>query len=89
MNAFKSLLIGTVVAVAATASMAAPGGKFAKADVNKDQALSKTEACAGKTPRICKNFEALDANHDGQVTRAEMRAYQNAKRAAKGLPPKP
>lgn len=68
---------------------AAGNGKIAAADSNKDRALSKVEACAGKTPRICKNFEAIDANKDGQVTRAELRAYRDMRRAARGLPAKP
>lgn len=82
----KAMTLATAVALAATVAHA---GKFANADVNKDKALSKTEACAGKTPRICKNFEAIDGNRDGVVTRAEIRAFKNAKRAAKGLPVKP
>ena len=89
MNVLKSLLLATAVAVAATVAAAAPNGKFANADVNKDKALTRAEACAGKTPRICKNFEAIDGNRDGAVTRAEIRAFKNAKRAAKGLPVKP
>lgn len=92
MNPFKSLLIASLVALAvtaATAATAAPRGNFANADVNKDRALSKAEACAGKTRHVCKNFEAMDVNRDGAVTRGEIRAYKNAKRAAKGLPVKP
>ena len=89
MNVLKSLLLASAVALAATVVSAAPNGKFANADVNKDKALTQAEACAGKTPRICKNFAAMDANKDGAVTRGEIRAYKNAKRAAKGLPVKP
>ena len=89
MNVLKSLLLATSVALVATVASAVPSGKFANADVNKDKALTQTEACAGKTPRICKNFTAIDANKDGAVTRSEIRAYKNAKRAAKGLPVKP
>ncbi len=89
MNVLKSLLVAGAVVLMATAASAAPNGKFASADVNKDKALTQAEACAGKTPRICKNFAAIDANKDGAVTRSEIRAYKNAKRAAKGLPVKP
>jgi len=89
MRVLKSILIMLSVALAATAVSAAPGGKFAAADSNKDRALTKAEACAGKTPRICKNFEAIDANKDGSVTRAEIRAFRHGKRLTKGAPPKP
>ena len=75
--------------LAAGVATAAPGGKFGAADGNKDGALTKGEACAGKTRHICKNFEAIDANKDGAVTRAEVKAFRNAKRAARGLPAKP
>jgi EF hand len=84
MNIFKSLLLASAVAVVATAATAAPGGKFARADVNKDKVLTRAEACAGKTRQICKNFDAMDANRDGAVTRAEIRAFKNARRVAKG-----
>jgi hypothetical protein len=89
MNVLKSLLLAGAVALAATVATAAPGGKFAAADVNHDKALTKAEACAGKTRHLCKNFEAIDANRDGAVTRAEIRAHKDAKRAAKGSPVKP
>ena len=92
MNGLKLLLLAGAVTLAATSALiasAAPHGKFANADVNKDNALTQTEACSGKTRRICKNFAAMDANKDGAVTRSEVRAYKKAKRAAKGLPVKP
>lgn len=89
MNAFKAVSVAATVALAATVASAAPGGKFGAADANKDGALSKAEACAGKTPHVCKNFESIDANKDGAVTRAEIKAFRNAKRAAKGIAPKP
>lgn len=88
MNAFKTIAIAAVVALAAGVASAAPGGKFGSADSNKDGALSRAEACAGKTRHICKHFEVMDANKDGVVTRAEVKGFRNAKRATKGLPPK-
>lgn len=89
MNVLKSLWLAAAVALMATVATAAPSGKFTSADVNRDKALSQSEACAGKTPRICKNFAAMDVNKDGVVTRAEIRAHKNAKRAARGLPTRP
>ena len=88
MNACKAFTLAAVLTLAAGVATAAPGGKFGAADGNKDGALSKAEACAGKTRHICKNFAMMDANKDGVVTRAEVKAFRNAKRAAKGLPPK-
>ncbi len=88
MNALKALSIAVVVALAASVASAAPGGKFGAADSNKDGALTKAEACAGKMRHVCKHFEAMDANKDGAVTRSEIKAFRNAKRVAKGLPPK-
>lgn len=82
--------IAFVVSVPLSSSaVGAPGtpgvGKrtFAQADSDRDGALTKAEACAGKTPRICKRFHLMDRNHDGVVTRAEIRAYQQAKRVAR------
>jgi hypothetical protein len=86
MNVLKSFLLATTVALVATVAAAAPNGKFAHADVNKDKALTQAEACAGKTPRLCKRFVTIDANRDGVITRAEVRAHKNAKRAARGQP---
>ena len=89
MNAFKAISVAATVALAANVASAAPGGKFGAADGNKDGALSKAEACAGKTRHVCKNFEAIDANKDAAVTRAEIKAFRNARRAPKRMPPKP
>ena len=88
MQTLKSLALTAIVTLAAGIATAAPGGKFGAADSNKDGALTKAEACAGKTRHVCKHFEAMDVNKDGAVTRAEIRAFRNGKRAAKGLPPK-
>lgn len=85
---FAAALIAGVALVGAVGAVTG-SGKVAAADVNKDRALSKSEACAGKTPRICRNFVAIDANKDGVVTRAEVRAFRDAKRVAKGRQPAP
>ena len=89
MNVFKAIVVPAIAMLAAGVATAAPGGKFGAADGNKDGALTRAEACAGKSRHICKNFEAIDLNKDGAVTRAEVKAFRNAKRAAKGLPAKP
>ncbi|MDB5807833.1 MAG: EF-hand protein [Betaproteobacteria bacterium] len=56
--------------------------RFTKADANGDGKLSKTEAQA--MPRVAKNFDSIDADHDGFVTKAEIGQAMMAQRAAKG-----
>ena len=41
--------------------------KLKAADKNGDGALTKDEVQAGM-PRLAKNFDQIDANHDGKVT---------------------
>ena len=45
-------------------------------DVNNDQMISRDEA-KGR-PRLAKNFDAIDTNKDGQLSRAELKAYRQA-----------
>jgi Ca2+-binding EF-hand superfamily protein len=47
--------------------------RFKEADKNGDGMLSREEAQA--MPRIGKDFDAMDANKDGQVTRDEIKAH--------------
>ncbi|MES2024566.1 MAG: EF-hand domain-containing protein [Pseudomonadota bacterium] len=39
------------------------------------QRITKSEAKAAKMALIVENFEKIDANNDGVVTRSELRAY--------------
>ena len=94
MNALKSLSVLAAVALmaVATTASAAPNrgaGSFGGADANKDRALSKAESCIGKTTAVCKRFECMDVHRDGVVTRAEIKAFRNAKRVARGMPARP
>ena len=50
------------------------------ADTNGDGQISKAEAAA--LPMIAKHFDEIDANHDGQVTSDELRAFHEKRRAA-------
>ncbi len=43
------------------------------ADANQDGFIDKAEADA-KLPRVAKNFDKLDANHDGRLSTEEFRA---------------
>lgn len=49
---------------------------FKSMDLNHDKMLSRDEV-KGR-PMLEKNFDAIDTNKDGQITRAEMKAYREA-----------
>lgn len=55
---------------------------FKRADTDGDGALSRAEAERGM-PRIARKFDAIDVNRDGKVTQDEMRAWFQARRAAR------
>lgn len=92
----KSILALTALALASASSLvlADAGGnpgaphrgafmeRLKAADTNGDGMLSQQEAAA--LPRIAANFAAIDANHDGQVTFDELRAYMKAQRGQHG-----
>jgi len=48
-------------------------------DTNKDQALDRAEI-GNRMPRLLEHFDQIDANHDGRITRDEMRAARAAMR---------
>lgn len=50
---------------------------FKGLDANQDGKISKEEAEL-KAPAMARNFGAIDANHDGGLTIAEMKAYSAA-----------
>lgn len=54
-------------------------GRLKQADTNGDGMFSRAEAAA--LPRIAKHFDAIDANHDNQITADEMRAFHEKQRA--------
>jgi hypothetical protein len=47
--------------------------RFKAADQNGDGALSRKEA-QGNMPMVARNFDEIDSNHDGLVTRSEIEA---------------
>ena len=51
--------------------------RLKQADTNGDGMLSRDEAKA--LPMISKHFDEIDANHDGQVTMEELRAFHKAR----------
>ena len=56
--------------------------RFRQADSDGNGMLSQDEAARG-TPWIAKNFDAIDADKDSQVTRDEIRAFAQARRKAR------
>ena len=47
-------------------------GKLKVLDSNQDQALTRAEI-GDRMPRLKENFERLDVDHDGRITREELR----------------
>jgi Ca2+-binding EF-hand superfamily protein len=86
-------VIAAALSFAASAALAAQDGapvqasgqgqgavaRFKQADTNGDGMLSREEAKA--LPSISRHFDEIDANHDGQVTADELRAYHAKVRA--------
>jgi len=55
---------------------------FARADTDGDGVLSGAEAERG-LPRVAKNFGRIDSDGDGRLTLEEVRAWLDARRAAR------
>ena len=56
--------------------------RFDEANVTHDGRLTPEQARA-KMPAVARDFEAIDADHDGTVTVAEIKAHAAARRAAR------
>jgi Ca2+-binding EF-hand superfamily protein len=55
---------------------------FKKADKDNDGTLDRKEA--KKMPRVAKNFDAIDTDHDGTVSLDEVHTYMTAHPSKKG-----
>jgi len=73
------LVSAAVIAVAAPEGRGPMGDRLKQADTNGDGMISREEAKA--LPRLLKDFDAIDANHDGQISADELRAFHQARRA--------
>jgi len=60
--------------------MQAAREKIQSLDVNKDQALTRAEI-GNQMPKLLENFDIIDGNNDGKITREEMRIARMAMRA--------
>ena len=83
-----SLIAALVLASSSALALAADGPeghghrgamaeRLKQADTNGDGMLSRDEAAA--LPMISKHFDEIDANHDGQITMEELRAFHKAR----------
>ncbi len=63
------------------------GGMFARLDANGDGFIDRSEA-AGR-PRLMQNFDAIDANRDGRLSRDELRAWREQHRRHGAGPARP
>ena len=61
--------------------MSKRGERFKAADKDGDGAISKAEAEAAGMKRVSANFDKLDTNKDGKLTRDEMKAGRVAHRS--------
>lgn len=73
-----ALLAGTAAAqTAAPTSTQAPGARHARLDADGDRRISQAAFVEARTARLT----ALDADHDGSLTAAEIRTRMQARRA--------
>ena len=77
------------------APQGAPGGrmspraKFDAANTTRDGKLTLDQAQAAGMRGVARHFTEIDADHKGYVTLQDIRAWRQAKRAARSAPPAP
>lgn len=69
--ALMAILLGANIAAAQPLRHAVPE----KSSTAARQSVTKSQAKAAKMAVVVENFERIDANNDGIVTRNELRAY--------------
>lgn len=75
--ALAAILFGANIAAAQPVSIAGLDRNFQQksTSVSSRQSVTKSQAKAAKMDVVVENFERIDANNDGIVTRNELRAY--------------
>jgi hypothetical protein len=77
-----ALLLAPAIALAATTgNNARLAGQFRRADADGNGMLSRAEA-ERAAPLLAKQFDAIDANRDGQISPEEIRAFRRAGRGS-------
>jgi len=59
--------------------------RWTTADTDRSGTLSRAEAARGFS-ELARDFEAIDANRDGELTPDEVRTWRRASRASRGAP---
>lgn len=77
------LLAMAPVLAAAAGGNARLAGEFRRADADGSGMLSRAEA-ERAAPAIARNFDAIDADRDGQISAEEMRALRRTGRRERG-----
>ncbi|MBS0313130.1 MAG: hypothetical protein IT523_02290 [Burkholderiales bacterium] len=91
---FRTALVAGLSAAAVAASVLLPSaaahapaalGAASQNDAGDeaDAGLTRAQACAGGTPRVCRRFLQMDRDGDGVVTAAEARAWRQAMRVTR------
>ena len=76
-----ALLLAPAIALAATTGRNARlAEQFRRADFDANGMLSRAEA-ERAAPLLAKQFDAIDANRDGQISAEEIRAFRRAARS--------
>ncbi len=73
------LLSMAVYAWAAPPTEGGRGERFKQSDKDGNGLLSRSET-EQDMPRLAKNFDAIDANKDGQLSREEIRTFMQSRR---------
>lgn len=72
---YQILTLITLISIPCFASAKKGNGeRFSNTDTNGDQMISQAEAEAAGAQRLVKNFDKIDTNGDGQLTKEEIKS---------------
>ncbi len=89
---FRTLLVAAAFGLVGQLALAQPVAsgqaqrfiaRFNAANTTHDGRLTQAQAQAGHMPWIAKHFAAIDAEHKGYVTLADLQAYRQQQRAGR------